>query len=238
MTLLKSAAIKVVSSGMRIPLGAMERLSDLQTMRDLTAMLKVDCVIDVGANRGQFAHELRGVGYSGHIVSFEPLSSEFDVLSNGFSRDSRWGGRRVALGSRTDRLEMIVPGLTVLGSLLQPNFQSRNSRSEVVDVVRLDDVLPELLSDWRQRRIYLKMDTQGYDIEVFRGAQGILSCVVGLQSELSVQPLYAGMPHYLDALKTYEEAGFNLHNVSVVGRSEDGGVVEMNCYMRRREASS
>ena len=62
MTLLKSAAIKYVSAGMRFPRGALERVSELQTMRELMTQLKVDCVIDAGANRGQFAHELRGVG--------------------------------------------------------------------------------------------------------------------------------------------------------------------------------
>ncbi len=234
MTLLKSAAIKYVSSGMRFPLGAFERVSELQTMRELTALLKADCVIDVGANRGQFAQELRGVGYAGRIVSFEPQGSEFDVLSQNFATDREWQGQRLALGSRADKLEMVVPGLTVLGSLLRPNFKSPNSRTETVDVVRLDEVLPTLLPDWRERRIYLKMDTQGYDLEVFKGAEGILSSVVGLQSELSVQPLYEGMPHYLDALSTFERAAFELHNLSVVGRGEDGAVIEMNCYMRRR----
>lgn len=238
MTLLKSAAIKYVSAGMRFPRGALERVSELQTMRELMTQLKVDCVIDAGANRGQFAHELRGVGYDGTILSFEPLSSEFEALSRSFAGDAHWQGRHLALGSRPDRHEMTVPGLTVLGSLLQPNFKSPNSRTEMVDIVRLDEELPRLLPDWRGRRIYLKMDTQGYDLEVFRGAQGILGSVVGLQSELSVQPLYAGMPHYIDALATYEGAGYDLHNLSVVGRAEDGSVIELNCYMRRRDARS
>ena len=234
MTLLKSATIKYVWAGMRFPLGAFERVGELQTMRELTTLLNADCVVDVGANRGQFAQELRGVGYAGRIISFEPQRSEFEVLSRQLATDREWQGHRLALGSRTDKLELMVPGLTVLGSLLRPNFKSQNSRTESVDVVRLDELLPTLLPDWRERRIYLKMDTQGYDLEVFKGAEGVLSSVVGLQSELSVQPLYEGMPHYLDALTTFERAAFELHNLSVVGRGEDGAVIEMNCYMRRR----
>jgi len=238
MTFLKSAAIKYVSSGMRFPRDAVERVSELQSMRELTMRLDIDCVIDVGANRGQFSHELRGVGYRRQIISFEPLGSEFEALSQGFAGDAEWQGQRCALGSAAARLEMTIPGLTVLGSLLQPNFKSRNSRVEQVDVMRLDEVLPRLLPDWKTRRIYLKMDTQGYDLEVFRGAEGILGSVVGLQSELSVRPLYEGMPHYLEALSTYEQGGYELHNLTVVSRDDQNAVIEMNCYMRRRDQAA
>jgi hypothetical protein len=77
------------------------------------------------------------------------------------------------------------------------------------------------------------MDTQGYDLEVFRGASGIISKILGIQSELSIQPIYRDMPHYLEALEAYESAGFELFNLSVVNRVDTGGLLEMNCFMRR-----
>ena len=77
------------------------------------------------------------------------------------------------------------------------------------------------------------MDTQGYDVEVFRGASGCIADVQGIQSELSVQPMYVGMPHYLEALTIYEAAGFDLYNLSVVNRMRDGGLLELNCFMKR-----
>jgi FkbM family methyltransferase len=235
MSVLKSLALQCVSAGLRFPIDSFERVGELQTMRDLSALLDIDVVVDVGANRGQFAHELRGVGFRGEIISFEPVGGEFAALSAGFTGDASWRGQQMALGSRESRLEIVIPHLSVLSSLLQPKFKTPQSRTETVQVRRLDAVLPELLPDWRSRRVYLKMDTQGYDLEVFKGASGVLDCIVGLQSEVSVQPLYDGMPHYLDALACYEQAGFELHNLSIVGRSFEGGVVEMNCYMRKRK---
>lgn len=76
------------------------------------------------------------------------------------------------------------------------------------------------------------MDTQGYDLEVFRGASGCMEHICGVQSELSLRPLYKGMPHYLEALAAYEAAGFELFNLSVVTRLGDGALVELNCFMR------
>jgi hypothetical protein len=92
------------------------------------------------------------------------------------------------------------------------------------------------LSDVQSSRIFLKMDTQGYDLEVFSGATGALDRVLGLQSELSVRPLYEGMPHYIQSLETYQSAGFDLYNLSVVNRIETGGLLELNCFMRRSGA--
>jgi len=234
MSVLKTATLKCVAHGMKFPVGAMDRIAELQLLCDLVERLRPDCVLDVGANRGQFASELRGIAYRGRIISFEPLDSEFQALSAAFADDPLWQGQNLALGSRSDNLEMVIPGLTVLGSLLSPNFESRSVRTQRVNVARLDAVLPALLPDWQNQRLFLKMDTQGYDLEVFRGAAGILDRVVGLQSELSVRPIYHGMPHYLQALGCYEDAGFSLFNLSAVSRSAEDGLIEMNCFMQRQ----
>jgi hypothetical protein len=82
------------------------------------------------------------------------------------------------------------------------------------------------------------MDTQGFDLEAFKGAAAVHSHVVGLLSELSVQPLYAGMPHYTEALTHYESAGFELMDVFVVNRTRSGAVLEYDCLMARAEEAT
>jgi hypothetical protein len=53
-----------------------------------------------GANVGQLAALLRSTGFSGRIVSFEPLPEAFDALSRRASRDSYWEARQIAVGER------------------------------------------------------------------------------------------------------------------------------------------
>lgn len=195
--------------------------------------LEIDCVLDVGANRGQFAGELRQIGYSGLIVSFEPVASEFEALQDKFRTDSAWRGFRLALGSTQESKPITVQKLTVMSSLLEPIAAETNCRTEIIEVRRLDELLPSVLPGADPSRIFLKMDTQGYDLEVFKGAAGCLERIVGIQSELSIQPLYKNMPHYLEALEAYEAAGFDLYNLSVVNRIASGGLLEMNCFMRK-----
>jgi hypothetical protein len=77
------------------------------------------------------------------------------------------------------------------------------------------------------------MDTQGYDIEVFKGSEKCSEYIQGLQSELSVQALYKGMPHYTEALTHYDKSGFELYNLSVVNRISSGGILELNAFMKK-----
>jgi FkbM family methyltransferase len=81
------------------------------------AELEIDCVLDVGANRGQFARHLRAIGYRGRIVSFEPNPDEFAILQRSFASDPAWSGYPIALGKGNGTLQLkIIPELTVLGS--------------------------------------------------------------------------------------------------------------------------
>ena len=230
----KKLVLGSIRAGWRWPRGAMERVGELLFLKDLLGQLEVDCVLDVGANRGQFARELRQIGYSGTIVSFEPLGSEFELLRQRFEGDRAWRGYHFALGSANESKSIMVPKLTVMSSLLEPVGGKGEHRTETIEMRRLEGVLPEVAKDFGAKRIFLKMDTQGYDLEVFKGAGAWAERICGLQGELSVQPFYKGMPRYLEAIGVYEAAGFELYNLTPVNRDEGcGALVEMNCFMRR-----
>ena len=232
-SLIKSIAVWGISKGLRLPQAPLDRANELSFLRDLLLQLRIDCVLDVGANRGQFARELRGIGYDGLIISFEPIGNEFLALKEQFKNDPKWSGYQVALGSRDESLSITIPRLTVMSSLLESTVAERGARKELVKVRRLDNMLPSLMKDFDSSRVFLKMDTQGYDLEVFRGTSGCIDKIQGIQSELSIQALYKNMPHYLEVLEAYEAAGFDLYNLSVVNRVSNGGLLELNCFMRR-----
>ena len=84
--LVKFTALKAVSLGMKIPEALIERFNELTHLKSLLKILDINCVLDVGANRGQFAHELRAIGYGGDIISFEPVNREFEVLDRKSTR--------------------------------------------------------------------------------------------------------------------------------------------------------
>jgi len=231
---LKALAFAAIAAGVRPPETPIHRYLELLHLKRLLLRLDVNCVLDVGANRGQFASEIRGIGYHGRIVSFEPIRQEFLVLQKAFAGDEHWRGYQLALGQTNASSEMhVFDSRRGMHSLLAPVQRPPDVAMERVEIRSLDSLFPELIAGIPHPRVFLKMDTQGYDVEVFRGALGSLDYVVGLQSELSVRPLYHGMPHYLEALSIYEAAGFALFDLSVVTRAPGGALQELNCFMTR-----
>lgn len=180
--------------------------------------LGVNVVLDVGANRGQFARELRARGYRGRIVSFEPVPRIARVLERRAADDPDWQVRRCALGDVDETLEIHEGAKQGRLSSLLPATDFGRSWSEGIDahrtvevpVRRLDGMFDELVEGVAEPRVYLKLDTQGYDVRAFTGAGDRVRDLVAMQSEVSMLPLYEGMPHYTDQLTTYEAAGFEL----------------------------
>jgi len=96
-------------------------------------------------------------------------------------------------------------------------------------------LLDDLLKDIVAPRVFLKIDTQGYDMEVVKGAAGCIHWIMGLQSEISVAPIYEDMPHYTEALAYYESLGLSLMDLFIVSRAKDGRVLEYDCLMARSD---
>lgn len=204
--------------------------------------LRVNCVLDVGANRGQYGLELRRVGYRGEIVSFEPVREAYEELSRACRRDPSWRAHPLALGSRDATAPIHVAEATLYSSLLDTNAyakervaeSSRVVRTDVVPVRRLDAIFDEVTKHVADRRCFLKTDTQGFDLQVFEGAGERVAELLGLQSELSAIPIYAGTPTLLEALAAYERAGFGLTGLFPVARDpKTDRVVEFDCVMVR-----
>jgi FkbM family methyltransferase len=203
---------------------------------------KIDLVLDVGANEGQFARALRPM-YKGDIHSFEPVSSVFNSLAASASSDPKWRVHKFALGSNDSSQTINVSNLAAFSSLLktteygvrQFGEQVTVTKEEVVPVRRLDGLLHEIVPDSHEKHIFLKLDTQGYDLEVFKGLGDSLEHVYALQSEVSLLQIYEGMPTWLQSISVYEKAGFQVSGMFPVVQYE-GKIIEFDCLMIKGEA--
>jgi FkbM family methyltransferase len=203
------------------------RLSEYLVREQVAWVLRatrVNCVLDVGANVGQYAQALRAAGYRGRIVSFEPVAGALAALRRAAAADPEWHVMPYALGSRDGTAEIHADPKT-LSSLLPASEFGREWSSrlggpatETIEVRRLDSVLGEVTAGLRPVRAFLKLDTQGFDLEAFRGASGVLDSVVAMQSEVALVPLYDGMPRLPEQLAAYEAEGFEAAGMFQVSR--------------------
>ncbi|MGY1438224.1 FkbM family methyltransferase [Streptomyces reniochalinae] len=207
----------------------------------LLANYQVDCVFDVGANKGQYGTQLWRAGYRGRIVSFEPVPEALERLREIAERDEDWQVHPCGLG-REESVASIHLGWKTMNSLLEPSAYGRQRYQRFADtgtttqvrIRRLEDVMDEALDGLAAPRPFLKMDTQGYDLEVFAGAGDRIGEFVGMQSEVAALRLYEGSPRMAEALAAYEDAGFGITGMYPVTREETTGrVVEFDCVMAR-----
>src|SRR5665647_400335 len=112
----------------------------------------VNVVFDIGANIGQYAQTLRGLGFAGRIVSFEPVADAYRQLTRTSSGDSQWTAVNVGLGEADDSREINVSANSQSSSLLNmlPQHvaaapESRYLGRETITLRRLDSIANEHL---------------------------------------------------------------------------------------------
>ena len=194
--------------------------SEVARMQQLFAYHNIDLVLDVGANIGQYARFLREFGYSGKIVSFEPLSSAYSQLKTASSKDSLWEvAPRTAIGNENNEITINISAnsysssvLDVLDSHVNAAPDSAYIGSETVKLSRLDTIAQEYIKK-DATSIFLKIDVQGFEKQVIEGATQILPQIQGIQVELSLVPLYQGQLLFKEMLDFLEELGYELHAV-------------------------
>jgi len=220
----------------------MPRLAAARKLRRLFDLLEIRYVLDVGANTGQFRDFLRlEVGFSGVIHSFEPIAALVSTLRQRKSDDDSWFIHPYALGARSDEREINVMSSTVFSSFLEPNnalvpqFQSLNSvaSKERVTIRRLDELLDTELHAADLGRTYLKLDTQGFDLEVLEGGRMAIAGIPALQTEISMQPIYERMPAFTDSLAAFADAGFAVSDFFLVSEDKYLRANEFDCLMVR-----
>lgn len=221
-----------------IPTWRLESREFADHLRALFAEQRIDCVIDVGANAGQYRDFLRReVGFAGHIVSFEPIAELAQVLNHRARTDPKWRVFSHALGAEDAELVLNITARPTFSSFLEPDQRRTDKFGEISRIVRQDSVrvrrLDRMASEIGALRdahgIHLKCDTQGFDLQVISGAAGLLPRVNTMQIELSVLGIYTDMPDYLEALRTLRDLKFDTTGMFPVSRDEALRVVEFDC---------
>ena len=180
----------------------------------------IDLVLDVGANTGQYAEFIRECGYRGRIVSFEPLTTAYTKLKQVSNRDHLWDvAEQTAIGNQDGEVKINIASNSYSSSVLDMLDTHSNAApnsvycgSEVVKMRRLDTIAPKYVQS-NTGSIFLKMDVQGFELQVLLGATNFLPLIQGIQTELSLVPLYAGQALFKEMLDKIESLGYTLWRI-------------------------
>jgi FkbM family methyltransferase len=228
-----------------IPTWRLRSFEHARHLGRLFDQLRIDTVLDVGANDGGYREMLRDfVGYQGRIISFEPVPDTYAKLTAASQGDPLWRGYQMALGDEDSELQINVTQRSTMSSFLTRDESRLKDlgyqhllnvtdvvRTEAVPVRRLDSMFGEITAGNPDARIYLKCDTQGFDLKVIAGAAESLRSIMALQIELSFKPIYANAPAYGEVLETMTAAGFDVTGIYPVRRDELFRIVNFDCVM-------
>ena len=228
-----------------VPTWRLARLPQQRHVARLIELLGIDCIVDVGAHRGQYRDFLRDdVGYDGLIVSFEPLPALAAKLAERARSDRRWIVEPFALGRESGFATINVMASDTFSSFLAPS-QARtrlfDRGNAVVDRQRVPvRTLDAAMASVRPRvsfaRPYLKLDTQGFDLAVLEGGPDFLATTVALQTEASATPIYEGAPDFVQVIRFLEGAGFELSGMFPNNPEHFPRMIEFDCHMVRSSA--
>ena len=212
---------------------------NLQTI-ELIKQHKIDLVLDVGANQGQFATDIRNAGYLGQIISFEPIEQCYQHLAS--IADDMWQVENFALGKKNSKKEINISNKTVYSSILDVNEFGKSNFSNSIKVIgkqdiqvkKLDDIIHRLVNNLRKKKVFLKLDTQGYDNRVIDGALQTLKHVQILQTEISCKGIYKNTPSVTQRLDELFNIGFNIVGIFPISRDKTTmEILEFDCLLIR-----
>jgi len=207
-------------------------------LHDFLTVRSIDTIIDVGANDGAFAHQARDRGYTGSIISFEPIREVYARLQDGFSNDPLWKGYNLGVSNECGEAVIGVSELSVFSSMHKLKTQaskfderSRFVRSETIKITTLDALSGEIDGS----KILLKLDTQGHEQACLEGIGQLEKRVEGIHMELPLSSLYDNVWSFHEAIGFMKQIGFipcifspvNYHEIDPMA------MVEVDCTFRR-----
>lgn len=208
--------------------------------KKILAAFNIDTVLDIGANTGQYARQLRTeIGYARKIISFEPLSAAFEVLKANAKSDPNWQVFTFALGDTEEKKEINISGnsfsssmLDMLPSHIESAPQSKYIGKETITVKKLDSVFSDICAP--SANVYMKIDTQGFEGKVLKGAGKSLSQISTIQMEMSLVPLYEGEILFDEMVILMKEKGYTLIAIEPGFTNPDSGqLLQVDGIFRR-----
>ncbi len=180
----------------------------------------INMIFDIGANEGQFGVSMRDIGYTGGMVSFEPLTTAHQILIANSKKDKLWKvASQMAIGDLDGEIVINIASnsesssiLNMLDSHTDADENTAYIGNEKVRIAKLDSVYQDYVDN--DSRIFMKIDTQGYEDKVLNGAKEFLKKVIGLQLEASLIPLYDNQKLFDEMIANLKSLGFEVWSIT------------------------
>ena len=184
--------------------------------KSILSSLRLDKVVDVGANNGQFSLLIQILFPKIKIIAFEPIKGCSDNYNSIFSSNKKVRCINAALGNKKSYMDFYVTLDDDSSSLMLPNKSTSISHgSDFKKKIKVDVILGNTsLSNAELTDSFLKIDVQGYELEVLRGLRNKITLIKYIFIELSHIELYKNQPLFTEVLDFLKKKNFILTSIS------------------------
>lgn len=187
--------------------------------RTLLNNYTIDWIWDIGANRGDYVLYLRKeLGYKGQIVSVEPLTTAYEELEGLAKTDSKLKTHKTAIGMTTGEVDINISQNSYSSSILpmlemhwKVAAESKYVGTEKVRIIPFSELYEMYKPIGNQ---LLKIDTQGFEMEVLKSAVSVLPNIDIVYLEMSLTPLYEGEVDFTVIVDFMKMQGFNIFSLT------------------------
>ena len=200
-------------------------------------LLTPETVVDIGANRGQFALATRHAFPQATLFSFEPLPLPGETFRRVFAGDAKVRLYPLAIGEQAGSATIHVSARDDSSSLL-PITATQNrlfpgtaeAGTQTIRVARLGDVLS---AEDLTAPALLKLDVQGFELPALLGCEDLLDRFAWIYAECSFVELYQGQALADAVIAWLRERGFALVGVYNMAYDDTGRAVQADFLFRR-----
>lgn len=195
-------------------------------------------VVDIGANRGQFALVCRKLFHQVRIDSFEPLEGPAEIFRKVFSKDTHTTLHQYAIGpreekaiihiSKRDDSSSLLP-ISKLQSTLFPNTEE--TETQTIQVCPLDKMISK--SDINSPAL-LKLDVQGYELAALAGCKSLLPSFEHIYVECSFVELYEGQALAHQVIDFLHQEQFVLIGIYNMYYDQNGKAIQADFLFKQR----
>ena len=232
--------IKILFEGSAVWFKAL-RLGVAASVEHLAVLRMLDCrtVVDIGANRGQFALVARQSFPEAKIISFEPLNKPADLFESVFSHDNLVSLHRSAIGPEPDRCKMHLSGKDDSSSLL-PISELQDEIFPGTSEVGTIDVRVEPLSEFIKSKdvdspAMLKLDVQGFELDALIGCESLLQKFDCIYCECSFVELYSGQKLVSEVVDWLFDRGFYIEGIYNTSYDGEGKAVQADFLFYKKK---
>ena len=182
-------------------------------LKNMVKDINFETIVDVGSNKGQFILLIEQLFPNKIVYSFEPQTEVLDKQRKLFSYKKNISFYNFALGSESSIKKFFITRRKDSSSFLKINENKNKSKYYEINNEKNIQIktLDEVLINWEIKKpILMKIDVQGYELEVLKGSENILKKIEYLLIEVSENEMYKDQPLSNEIIKFLQDRDYKI----------------------------